>query len=208
VSASPRSLPPVLVLTDRAQAAPRPLLDVIRGAVAGGATALVLREKDLPARDRSALVADIRREVAGLQVLLAASALAADVDGVHLAAGEAMPAVRPALVGRSCHDDAEVARASAEGCDYVTVSPVFASPSKPGYGPPLGLAGLAHLASITDLPVYALGGVTAGSAAACLAAGAHGIATMGAVMRADDPAAVVAALVEQTTAAARRTPRR
>jgi thiamine-phosphate pyrophosphorylase len=71
------------------------------------------------------------------------------------------------------------------------LSPIFASPSKPGYGPALGTDALASL----PLPCFALGGVTATNAAACLAAGAAGIAVMGAVMTAADPAAAVRELL-------------
>lgn len=99
------------------------------------------------------------------------------------------------VVGRSCHNRAELARLTTE--DYLTVSPVFPSSSKPGYGPPLGVAGLAELVRRGgDRPVLALGGVdTPERVAACLAAGAAGVAVMGAVMRAADPAAVVAGLL-------------
>jgi thiamine-phosphate pyrophosphorylase len=81
-----------------------------------------------------------------------------------------------------------VSAARDEGCDYVTVSPVFPTPSKPGYGPPLGLAGLARLTGSAP-PVYALGGIRPGDAPGCLAAGAHGVAVMGPAMR--DPRIVV-----------------
>jgi thiamine-phosphate pyrophosphorylase len=84
-------------------------------------------------------------------------------------------------VGRSCHNADEVARAAAEGCDYITLSPVFATASKPGYGPALGVDGLARLAA-TAPPVYALGGILPGDVPGVLAA-AHGIAVMGPVMR-------------------------
>jgi len=71
----------------------------------------------------------------------------------------------------------------------VTLSPVFASASKPGYGPVLGLDGLAvHVASASGTPVYALAGVRPDDVPGCLAAGAHGVAIMGAAMR--DPGAV------------------
>jgi thiamine monophosphate synthase len=93
-------------------------------------------------------------------------------------------------VGRSCHDAAELGRVSTE--DYAFVSPVFPTPSKPGYGPALTPAGLAELVRRSPVPVVALGGVqTPEDAAACVAAGAAGVAVMGAVMRATDPASVV-----------------
>jgi thiamine monophosphate synthase len=104
-----------------------------------------------------------------------------------------------ARIGRSCHDADELARLSTE--DYATLSPVFATESKPGYGPVLGLARLATLAARSPRPLLALGGISAAEdAAACVGAGAAGVAVMGAVMRAPDPAAVVAALVAEVGA--------
>ncbi len=187
----------VLVLTDRRQA-DRPLTDVIAAAVAGGARSVVLREKDLPHAQRLSLAAALREILAqagGRLIVAGPDPLAG--DAVHLGAFDGAPSV--ALVGRSCHNADELARLSTE--DYATLSPVFATESKPGYGPALGVSGLAALAGSASRPVYALGGVTRpADAAACVAAGAAGVAVMGAVMRASDPAAVVAALVAEVGA--------
>jgi thiamine-phosphate pyrophosphorylase len=186
-------LPPLLVLTDRAQAV-RPLEDTVAAAVAGGARAVVLREKDLPTPQRAALAARLWRVLAPTGgLLIAASHPVGPAAGVHLAAAD--PPTRAAVVGRSCHSLSEVDAATVEGVDYLTVSPVSATRSKPGYGPPLGLSGLAALCRRTTVPVYALGGVTAGNAGACRAAGAAGVAVMGDVMRSDDQAATVAGIL-------------
>src|SRR6185369_17264850 len=119
----------------------------------------------------------------------------AGAGGVHLAARDPFPSPRPELVGRSCHDAAELAAAWDEGCDYVTLSPIFLTASKPGYGPALGTGALASMiralvasssARRRDRPapaVYALGGVLPADVPACLAAGARGVAVMGPVMR-------------------------
>lgn len=184
-------LGPLLVLTDRAQCR-RPLVDVVAAAVEGGARTVVLREKDLPAGERAALADELRAVLgAGGTLVLAGTSLPG--GAVHLSAADEVPAPRPVLLGRSCHDRAAVDRAAAEGCDWVTVSPVRLTASKPGYGPALGTTGLAAL---TDgPPAYALGGLTAADAGPCLEAGAAGLAVMGAVMRADRPDAVVAELL-------------
>jgi thiamine-phosphate diphosphorylase len=181
------NLPRLLVLTDRTQCTS--VTAAVVAAVEHGARAVVLREKDLSPDERAALAASLRsvlKPVGGLLIAaggLAGTSQASFVDGVHLAAADPVPAFRPAILGRSCHDRAELALATGEGCDYVTVSPVFPSPSKPGYGPPLGPSGLASLAWVAGPLVYALGGVTPDRVAACRSAGAHGIAVMGAVMR-------------------------
>lgn len=193
----PVRLPPLLVLTDRRMSAARgrDLATTVAGAVHGGARAVVLREKDLAAPERAALVADLRALLAPVGgLLIAASDAGLDADGVHLARADS-PGERAGLVGRSCHDGASLARAAAEGCAYATVSPVFATASKPGYGPALGAPGLTRLARTATLPVYALGGITAANVAACREAGAAGVAVMGAVMGAHDPAQTCADLL-------------
>ena len=184
----------LLVLTDR-HAPTRPLVDVVAAAVEGGARAVVLREKDLPDGERARLADAVRGLLApvGGTLVLAGRGLAG--DALHLSATDVPPDPRPALLGRSCHDAAELGAAAREGCDWVTLSPVFATQTKPGYGPALGLDGLAALSG--DVPVYALGGVTADRAPGCLAAGAAGVAVLGAVMRAPRPDRVVADLLRR-----------
>jgi thiamine-phosphate diphosphorylase len=182
----------LLVLTDRRQAR-RPLPWVVARAVEAGARTVVLREKDLPRADRLALAEELRAlldPVGGRLIVAGPDPLGG--DAVHLAADDPVPPGVP-LVGRSCHYAEDLARLST--VDYVTVSPVYPSPSKPGYGPPLGASGLGALTRLATKPVYALGGITTRKqVAACLRAGATGVALMGVVMRAGDPADVVAAL--------------
>jgi len=190
---------PLILFTDR-RAAPRPLVDVVAAAVEGGARLVVLREKDLPDGERAALAARLHAVLAPAGgLLLCGGTRVPGPDGVHLAATDALPAPRPVgLVGRSCHDATELAGAVAEGADHATLSPVFPTESKPGYGPPLGLAALRELCAGAALPVYALGGIdTPERARDCLAAGAAGVAVMGAVMRAPDPARATEILLQQ-----------
>ena len=184
-------LGPLLVLTDRTQAV-RPLPDVVAAAVDGGARTVVLREKDLPDDERARLADALRPLLQGGTLVVAGTRLTA--GAVHLAAADAVPSPRPALVGRSCHDPAEVAAAT--GCDWVTVSPVHLTASKPGHGPDLGTDGLAACVRAPGAPpVYALGGLGPVDAAPCRAAGAVGLAVMGGVMRAERPDRAVADLL-------------
>lgn len=191
-------LPRLLVLTDRHQAT-APLPQLVAAAMASGARAVMLREKDLPEHARGALaraLAPIVHEAGG--VLISAGTQLPGTDGVHEPSGARSPGrVSPGrITGRSCHDGDDVRAAEADGVSYLTVSPVFASASKPGYGPALGCEGLAALVTATAVPVYALGGVDRPEAvAACRAAGAYGVAVMGAIMRARRPAPLVAKLL-------------
>jgi thiamine-phosphate pyrophosphorylase len=182
----------LLVLTDRAQCT-GPLVETVGVAVRCGARAVVLREKDLPAEERDRLAGLLGELLAPVDGVLIRAGGTSGGDAVHLAAAEPFPAPRPSLVGRSCHDAEELRRARDEGCDYATISPVFPTASKPGYGPALGLDGLAAVAAAGP-PAYALGGVAPADVRGCLAAGARGVAVMGAIMR--DPALTGAYLAE------------
>lgn len=200
VPVSPRG---VVVFTDR-RLARRPLTDVVAAAVAGGVRWVVLREKDLPRPERAALAADLRAILADAGgTLIVAGADPLGGDAVHLPAAGPYPPPRVGLVGRSCHDRAELARLTVE--DYATVSPVYPTATKPGYGPPLGPDGLRALVHVSPVPLLALGGITdERHVEECLHAGAVGVAVLGAIMRAADPAAAAAAL----TSAVHRVPGR
>ena len=197
--------PPLLIITDRHQS--RLALPELAAAVfAGGGRWLLLRDKDMSQSERIALGRKIVEIAApyGATVLMSGdleAAFEAGAAGVQLPRDGDPAAARvrlgpDALIGLSAHDLGEATGAAAAGADYVTLSPVFASASKPGYGPALGLAGLAEVAAAVDRPVLALGGVTAGRVRDCLAAGAAGLAAMGEVARAPDPAAAVRALAD------------
>jgi thiamine-phosphate pyrophosphorylase len=206
MSGPPAALPPLLLLTDRSQLpADRDLAGLVaavEAAVGAGARAVVVRERDLEDHERAELVCEVRKVLApvGGTLVVAAPTVGRPV-GVHLRRSDPLPRTRPVLLGRSCHDANELARAAAEGCDYVTVSPVTSTASKPGHGPALGPDRFAELAQQTGdahgrrPSVYALGGVTPDNAGDWLAAGADGVAVMGAVMRADDPGTVVGELL-------------
>jgi thiamine-phosphate pyrophosphorylase len=204
-------VPPLLVITDRSQAR-RPLEDVAAAAFAGGCRWLSLREKDLPTAARRDL---LRRLIAVGRPYGATVGIHDDLDAaiaegaavLHLPDGTSARDARArlgdgVLIGVSAHDAASIARAVADGADYITLSPLFISASKPGYGPALGLQRFAQLAREASLPVLALSGIDSTTIATALAAGAAGVAVMGAVMAAADPAHVTAALIERMNAPA------
>jgi thiamine-phosphate pyrophosphorylase len=185
-------VPPVLIITDRHQAK-RPVAEVAAALFAGGCRWLSVREKDLPAGERRMLLKQILAlaEDCGATVTVhddlgAAAALGM---GLHLPAHGSIAEARrvlgaAALIGISAHHAGEIAQAAAAGADYATLSPIFPSDSKPGYGPALGRD---VLRGPWKLPVLALGGIDAGNAASCIDAGASGIAVMGTAMRATSP---------------------
>jgi thiamine-phosphate pyrophosphorylase len=192
--------PALLVISDRSQAR-RPLPEIAAAAFAGGCRWFSLREKDLPVEERRRLLAELvalgRRFGATVTVHDDIdAAIATGAGGVHLPGGGNPVAARlrlpDGLIGVSAHSPAEAAAQLAAKADYVTLSPIFPTPSKPEYGPPLGLGALSQ----TTGPVIALAGIDETNAAACLAAGAAGVAVMGEIMRAADPEATVRRLLQ------------
>jgi thiamine-phosphate pyrophosphorylase len=168
----------LVVLTDR-RSASGPLVEVIRQAVRGGAAWVILRERDLSYGDRAALATRLRSVVPEDRLIIAGP----DPLGgtaVHLSGSDPLPS-GTSLTGRSWHGTEDLS-----GVDYVTLSPIHPTSSKPGYGPALGVTGAAEMRA--PVPWLALGGIeTASQAAECAAAGAAGIAVMGALMRSPDP---------------------
>ena len=88
----------------------------------------------------------------------------ADVGALRRESGAAL------MIGVSAHSIGDARRAATAGADYVTLSPVFVTPSKPGYGPALGEQGLRDAAARLRIPLIALAGVTEANADLCLAA--------------------------------------
>jgi thiamine-phosphate pyrophosphorylase len=204
-----RALPaPLLVITDRHQA--RHPIETIADAVGqGGGRWLMLRDKDLDPAARRSLAARLaevaRRHGMHLSVSRDIELAAEFGASVHLQSAAAVSAARQrlgagALIGVSAHGQAEVAAAAAAGADYVTLSPIFLTFSKPGYGPALGLAAIGPAARL-GISVLALGGVAADTIAPCRGAGAGGVAVMGEIMRSDRPGRTVEGLLAACKAA-------
>lgn len=173
-----------------------------------------IREKDLPTRELLDLVSAAVEAAGGhagegsrvvvndrLDVAWAAGA-----HGVHLG-NKSLPAriVRGIvssdfLVGVSCHSLEEALAAESAGANYLVLGPVFETPSKLAYGPPLGLGKLREVTSRVRIPVFALGGITPERAGACREAGATGIAGIRIFQECDSLEARVGELLAQFAA--------
>jgi thiamine-phosphate pyrophosphorylase len=193
----------LLVITDRHQA--RHSIPAIAEEVGqSGGRWLLLRDKDLEARQRRDLAARLaetaRRHGMHLSVSRDVALAAEFAASVHLQSAEAVGAARQrlgpgALVGVSAHGFDDVAAAAAAGADYVTLSPIFLTSSKPGYGPALGVAAIGRAADL-GISIIALGGVTTDLLRPCMDARAAGVAVMGEIMRSDQPGRIVSEFLQ------------
>lgn len=197
----------LIVITDAKLASPRTIEEVAEEALRAGAPALQLRDKEASARellDRARRLRALTREHGALLFVndRLDVALAAGADGVHvgphdLPVAAVRAAVPPAfLVGHST-DVPEVARtAVGDGADYIGCGAVFGTTTKEDAGGVIGVEGLARVARAVDVPVVGIGGVTPEGARAIARDGsAAGVAVIGAVMGAADPAAAVRELL-------------
>lgn len=197
----------IVLVTDRRLAgSPAKLLAAAEAALAGGATAIMLREKDLEARDLLAIAQPLRMLTAARRASLIINdrfdvALAVSADGVHLG-WKSLPVaevrrivhargIKDFAIGYSAHNLDEARRALADGADYLTVSPIFPTPSKEGIVATVGIAGLREIARAAfekDFrAVIALGGIDAHNAFECCEAGACGVAVIRALLAAETP---------------------
>ncbi|OGP79800.1 MAG: thiamine-phosphate diphosphorylase [Deltaproteobacteria bacterium RBG_16_66_15] len=194
------------LITDRRQVRSGDLLAAVERALAAGVRAVQLREKDLSGRELYALAVAMRRLASryGAKLLIndrVDVAAACGADGVHLGAASIPPSVARrllgpnALIGCSTHGEAELAAAAGDGADFATFGPVYATPSKAAYGPPVGVPALRRACRDSRIPVYALGGVVPGNVSEIASAGAAGIAVISSVLGATDPGAAAADLL-------------
>jgi thiamine-phosphate pyrophosphorylase len=197
--------PGLILITDRARSR-RPLVEVCGAALRAGFSAVMLREKDLEGRELLALAEPLAQVCTSLKkiliingrldVVLSVPGAGAHVGRQGIPVEDARRILGPGrILGYSAHEIEEARDALDAGADYVTVSPIFPSISKPGTRP-RGLSFLRQaVQELSPRPVVGLGGMDPDRLPQVKACGAHGAAVLGAVMQAEDPKRVAADLV-------------
>jgi thiamine-phosphate pyrophosphorylase len=186
------------LVTDRTLLGKRHPEKVVAAAVAGGVTAVQLREKNLPDREFIGIAARLKALLRPLGVPLIVNdrpdvALASEADGVHLGQRDSSPAearriLGPgALIGLSVETEIQAKEAGFQDIDYLGVSAVFATPTKADTATIWGLDGLRRLRLLTRHPLVAIGGINASNVAAVIEAGADGVAVVSAILGAESP---------------------
>jgi thiamine-phosphate pyrophosphorylase len=176
----------LMLVSDRRSTASRPLAALAREAAEAGVEYVQLREKDLGGRALAALAREVVAAVAGTacavlvngrpDVALLAGARGVELPERGLPVGEVRRAFPKLIIGASCHSVEAAVRAEAAGADLVVMGPVFATPGKEERL--LGIEPLAAAARALTIPVYAIGGIDASTAAAATSAGARGLAAI------------------------------
>ena len=158
--------------------------ETARRAAAGGASVIQLRLKGAPTEEIVALglaLGDLDLELVVNDDIDAALELGC---GVHLGQGDAgIERAHEAgiMLGISATKRREAAVAEFSGATYLGAGPIWETPSKPDAASAIGLDGLRDICLSVSIPVVAIGGIDASNAAACIQAGAAGVAVIRAV---------------------------
>jgi thiamine-phosphate pyrophosphorylase len=202
----------LLVVTDRHQTNGRPLVPLLQEVFKAGGPIVQLRERDLSARELVRLAREVQAVTASNRSQLLINdridvALALEGVGVHLRSNSLPVSVArqllgaQRLVGVSVHTIEEAIQVESQGADYIILGPIYATPSKQMFGPPLGIHTLEKACRLVRIPVIGIGGVTAARAQQMRRAGAFGVAVITAILGATDVESATRELLEVVTPA-------
>lgn len=200
----------LLVVTDRHQTKGRPLVPLLQQVLTAGTPAIQLRERDLSAGELVTLAREVQAVMASSKSQLLINdrvdvALALEGVGVHLRSNSLpLPVARQMLgsqrlLGISVHAVEEAVQAEATGADYIVLGPIYETPSKQTFGPPLGIHTLEKACKLVRIPIVGIGGVTAARAREMRGAGAFGAAVITAIFGADDVESATRELLDAVT---------
>ena len=184
------------------------LISSVNKAIDGGVKVVQLRGKKMPAREFYTIGEKLRVLTNSSSVKLFINdridiAMALDADGVHL--GQNSLPVRIVrdisgegfIIGVSTHSMKEAQDAEAGGADFITFGPIFATPSKLVYGPPVGLRRLANVAQSLKIPVFAIGGIKKERIRGAIEKGACGVAVISAILNSGSVTSAASGMIKE-----------
>ena len=181
-----------------------PVRSIFTAASDAGLRWFMVREKSLDTKKLISLTKELTAAVDTSAIMMVngdlQAAIKSGAGGAHLQRTTDVARAkkimgRKCLIGYSAHSIEDAAEGAIAGADYVTLSPIFKTESKPGYGPALGVSSIANALKASRVPIIALAGISAINAREVLRSGASGFAVMGEVMRASDPIRTVTELI-------------
>jgi thiamine-phosphate pyrophosphorylase len=196
------------LVTDRSLSLGRSNLEIIQAAVEGGVTLVQLREKEATTREFYEEGLKIRAYLEAKDIPLIINdridiALAFDAEGVHLGQ-EDMPidVARKILgpkkiIGASVFTLKEAKIAEAMGADYLGLSPIFVTETKPELSQQIGIEGIPPLKEAVQIPVVGIGSMSESNAYEAVKAGLDGVAVVSAICSREDPRAAAAAIKKE-----------
>lgn len=200
--------PTLCLVTDPGYGTPEALTAKVAAAVAGGATMVQLRDKDMPAGRLLQLAQALRQATAGKALLVVNDrvdvALVAEADGVQLGE-DALPVeaarklAQRLIIGRSVHSVQGAVAAQRAGADFLVVGTIFPTGTHPG-ATPAGLTLLAQVKSAVSIPFLAIGGVEASNVGRVMAQGSWGAAVISAILAQTDTRAAANTLKQAMAA--------
>ena len=204
----------IYLVTDRSFSRGRLTLEIVEAAVAGGVSAVQLREKDLDIREfyeEGLTIRDFLRS-SGVPLIINDRidlALALDADGVHLGQSDLPVNVARRILGPDCviglsvEKLAQINNGAVAHANYLGISPVFLTSTKPELDTSWGLEGIRVARSLTDLPLVAIGSIKQENAADVIRAGVDCVAVVTAIVAANDPREATRLLLDEVRAGKR-----
>jgi thiamine-phosphate pyrophosphorylase len=200
----------LFLVTDRHQTNGRPLVPLLQRVLTTAAPAIQLRERDLSARELVTLAREVQAVTASRSSHLLINdridvALALEGVGVNLRSNSLPVLVARQLLGAqrllgiSVHAVEEAVQAELQGADYVIFGPIYETPSKRMFGPPLGIHTLEKACRLVRIPIIGIGGVTVARAREMRRAGAFGVAVITAILSAADVESATRELLDAVT---------
>ena len=183
----------LFLVTDRHQTNGRPLVPLLQRVLKAGVSAVQLRERDLSAKELVKLAREVQAVMASRRSQLFINdridvALALEGVGVHLRSNSLPVSVARQLLGAqrllgiSVHAVEEAVQVESQGVDYIVLGPIYETPTKQMFGPPLGIQTLEKACRLVRIPIIGIGGVTAARVREMRCAGAFGVAVITAVL--------------------------
>jgi thiamine-phosphate pyrophosphorylase len=200
----------LLVVTDRHQTKGRPLVSLLQRVLTTGISMVQLRERDLSARELVTLAHEVQAVTASRSAQLLINdridiALALEGVGVHLRSNSLPVSVARQLLGMqrllgiSAHSVEEAVQGESQGADYIVLGPIYETPTKQMFGPPIGIRTLEKACRLVRIPIFGIGGVTAARAREMRHAGAFGAAVITAILGATDVESAARELLDAVT---------
>jgi len=202
-----REILKLYLVTDRNIIKNRNFLDIIEQAILGGVTIVQLREKNVDAKEYIEKAEELKPILQKYDIPLIINdrvdvAFAVNADGVHL--GQSDLPIKYArkilgdekIIGISANNVEQAIEAEKSGADYIAISPVFFTSTKPDIDPPVGIEGIKKIKEVVKCPLVGIGGINKENAFSVIKAGCDGIAVVSAIMAAENPRIAAKELID------------